>query len=104
MTQQTIKCRMCQGPRPTDGHVCLGCGTPVANARDVSKDKSQVIVCSNSSCRSRGPHMRMEPGRYCCKKCGAVLEPADFSHLDTDPHRNLEKKEAERARAGRRGR
>ena len=103
MTQQTIKCRICRGERPTNGRVCLGCGTHIENARDVSRPK-KAIICSRPNCRSTGPHKLLEPGRYNCQKCNAVFEPADFSHLHTDPHRNVELKEGERARDGRRGR
>jgi DNA-directed RNA polymerase subunit RPC12/RpoP len=90
--QQTLNCRMCGGVRPHNGSVCLGCGTPVANAQNVNRKPKQDArpACPKCGCRVS---WEIEPGRYSCRECMGVFEREDVSYLHHDPAINAERRE-----------
>jgi|GEM_PF-4476336 len=96
-----IRCRICRKTTPTDGCLCLGCGTPVENAIDNSKQRVRKPQCPK--CNS-GANYEIEPGRYSCRDCMGVFEADDFGYLDTRPDRNLEKLERLAERKKKQGR
>lgn len=88
--QQRVNCRICRHESPTNGKVCLGCGTPVANARaHPSKKKNQKPKCPQ--CRRDQSYEQL--GFLVCKACGAHFEDDDFTFVDTRPDVNAMKKE-----------
>lgn len=89
-TTQTIRCRYCQGTRPTAQGRCLGCGMPVANARDNSVPKNAKRRCPKCGA---GSYRTVDACRYICGGCSAVYEDADVGYLHTDPAINAEKLE-----------
>mgnify|MGYP006908234776 CR=1 FL=1 len=96
MSDQPIQCRFCNGPRRTLGGVCLGCGMPVANARDnrrpAKKRPRRCPRCRSDRCTE------VSPGEYKCNECSADFENDDFSFVDDRPEENLDKKSRKRRR------
>ena len=89
-----LQCRICNGPRPTNGKVCLGCGTPVANATPSIRPRVQTPrVCPK--CGSRR-YIPCEDQRFECVECSSHFEDADFGFLDTRPVENAMKRESGR--------
>ena len=87
----TIKCRICRGVRNTNGRVCLGCGTPVANAIDRNKPKRARPTCP--ICGPRPKVSEVQPGRFECGGCRSHFEADDVGYVDTRPDVNAEKRE-----------
>lgn len=87
---QTHTCKICRGPRPHNGSVCLGCGTELKNST-VTRVKTRKKQCPE--CCSYMPHILIDPGRWRCGKCNAVFEAGDVGYLDDRPDVNLEKQE-----------
>lgn len=90
--QQFIDCRMCRGCRPHNGKVCLGCGTPVANARVVERKRSQPGRPPCPACGCRVSH-EVAAGRFSCRDCMAEFEAVEVGYCDTRPDVNAEKRE-----------
>jgi DNA-directed RNA polymerase subunit RPC12/RpoP len=84
-----IQCHFCNGPRPSDGKKCLGCGMPVANA--VRKTKPRVDGVQCPSCRRRNIRALDNHG-YVCLACHAEFEKEDFSFVHYKPEVNAMKK------------
>lgn len=93
---QSHLCPICNGNRPHNGLICLGCGTSLIVC--AGKKPKQVQRHECPSCAANGPHKLLEPGRFCCKKCLAVFESADGYAVDDRPDRNAEKLEELRNR------
>ena len=90
-----IDCNICQGRRESAGGVCLGCGTPVANARMPGKVSASKPRCPN--CK-RSQSRELERGRFLCGHCRAVFEREDVGYLDDRPAINAEKRERQSQR------
>lgn len=84
------QCRICDGKRPHNGTICLGCGTLLVKckAATVKRDIRECPKCTHT-----GPHKLIEAGRMRCLKCTAVFEGPDFGFVDDRPEVNAEKKE-----------
>lgn len=80
-----FRCRICRKTQPIVGGRCASCGTPVANATDHSKPRSNVPTCPRCG---RTAAKEFEPGRFECRNCSAVYE-ADTESPTNDPGRNL---------------
>lgn len=100
-SESSIQCRICRKHTPTDGQLCLGCGTPVENAIDNSRLKVRKPQCPK--CNS-GANYEIETGRFSCRDCMAVFEAEDFGYVDTRPDVNLDKKERLQVRKKKQGR
>ena len=82
-------CRICDGERPHDGKLCLGCGTELVRCRPTKRKRGTACPC----CSHDGQHNFLEQGRRRCVKCGAVFEGPDVGYLDDRPDVNLAKRE-----------
>lgn len=101
MTITSFLCRFCQGERPHDGKFCLGCGSPVENARisptgqrnRPSQKRAQCPKCGS------GGNQVLGDGSLVCRNCGAWFDPDNEGvvAVDTRPEQNAMKKE-ERSR------
>ena len=91
--ERNFNCRICQAVSPTDGTMCLGCGTPLRNA--INRNKQHRVrphLCPE--CHSNNYRV-LEPDRFCCTKCNSVFEPDDMGYLDDRPLMNAIKREQE---------
>ena len=82
-------CNICNGVRPNNGAVCLGCGSPIARCKR-PKPRKTIPRCPRG-CISAV--YETEPGRYCCRGCSAVFEQLESVALDDRPDVNAEKRE-----------
>lgn len=84
----TFRCRFCQGERPHNGQVCLGCGAAIARARDTSAPKPR-LKCPR--CKSPKVTHRHDDS-FLCDNCGTWFEPDD-EPLDNRPDVAAQKRE-----------
>ncbi len=96
-----IDCRFCGGTRPTNGKMCLGCGSPVQNAINRNKVQKRVHICPKCH---RSNYTPRPDGSAVCNNCDAWFDLDDegIVAVDTRPEENAKKRE--RRAAGRRGR
>lgn len=90
MPDLTHNCRPCGKVSPHDGKICLGCGTPIANAKAAKAPAGPKRVCPK--CKS-GSYRVLEEGRFVCRGCAAVYEELDGFAWDDRPDVNAEKRE-----------
>lgn len=88
---ETHNCRICNKVSPHDGRRCLGCATPIANAKVTTKApaKPRCPRCGSGSHRP----LTFDRARLECQACHAVFEPPDGYAVDTRPDVNAEKRE-----------
>jgi ribosomal protein L37AE/L43A len=94
-----IYCRICCGERPMSKDMCLGCGTPRANAA-VPKSNKPANTQPKPKCPGCGlDHSTMlEAGRWQCAVCHAVFEGVEFTFLDDRAEQNAIKRERQKQR------
>ena len=80
-------CHICRGERQSllsgTKRVCVGCGTPIANAFTQTPQKQKPTRMPCPKCGSHRVHWS-EPGRYRCDLCSAIFEPLDRTRLQWD--------------------
>jgi transposase-like protein len=82
---------MCRKVSPHDGRRCLGCGTPIANAKVTTKAPAKPR-CPNCGSGKNKPVLGDE-SRLECQACHAAFELPDGYALDDRPDVNAEKRE-----------
>ena len=89
MTQHFCKC--CNGIRPNNGSICLGCGTLL---KVCARPEPKAPARRNCPCCGRTTNQReIEAGRFLCDGCRTVFEPEEVHYFDDRPDVSLEKKE-----------
>lgn len=86
---QTIDCRFCGGIRDANDSMCLGCGSPVANARRSIKKRESKRPCPK--CKSRASSA-IDDVTFTCRACGSNFEDDDFGFIDDRPDHNAMKR------------
>mgnify|MGYP006977238369 FL=1 len=82
---------MCGKVSPHNGHRCLGCNTPIANAKVTTKPPAKPR-CPGCGSGKNKP-VPWDESRLECQACHAVFELPDGFALDDRPDVNLEKRE-----------
>lgn len=88
--KRLIYCRICRGERNADS-VCLGCGTPVANAEQKLAKRVKTMRKCPRCASSR--YRDISGGQFSCLECHAMFEDPDFCFVDSRPEQNAMKKE-----------
>lgn len=91
MAKLTHNCNMCRKVQEHDGKRCLGCGTPVANAKVPTKSPSKPR-CPGCGSGNNKP-VPWDESRLECQACHAVFELPDGVALDDRPDVNAMKRE-----------
>lgn len=86
---KTIDCRFCNGTRDANDSMCLGCGSPIANARRTVKVRKAEKPCPE--CNSRNSSV-IDDHRFMCRDCGGTFENEDFGFVDDRPEINAMKR------------
>lgn len=84
-------CKCCNGHRPNNGVICLGCGSLLATCRRPEPKRTTSASCPE--CGKNSLHVQIEPGRFLCGNCSSVFERDDVGFFDDRPDVSLEKKE-----------
>jgi transposase-like protein len=93
-----LHCRYCRGERPFTDKMCLGCGSPRANAMvHILPPNAEVRIPTCPGC-GLNHGVKLEEDRYKCPICHAVYERLEQSFLDDRAEFNAMKKERAKKR------
>lgn len=86
-----INCRFCRGPRDVRNGICMGCGSPAANAKQVERKRPSRTRIACPRCKSvrSSPH---SDGTRICRECGTEFEQMEVFFADDRPEHNAMKR------------